>query len=126
MKRRTLLKTAVAAAATASLPRAARAQAKITFLTWNLVDMEDLIRDWIRGYEQLRPGTEVEWIDKKGPELPAFYQTQLAAGTPPDVIDIQGALGLEYAGQGALMDLTPRLAADAAYKNQFEQSYLAN
>jgi len=88
--------------------------------------MEDLIRGWIRGFTDTRPGVEVEWVDKKGPELPAFYQTQIAAGTPPDVIDIQGALGLEYAGQGALVDLTPHLAADAAYKNQFEQSYLAN
>lgn len=128
MKRRTLLTTAAAAAATAALPRAPHAQAprKITFLTWNLVDMEDLIRGWIRGFISTRPGVEVEWVDKKGPELPAFYQTQLAAGTPPDVIDIQGALGLEYAGQGALTDLTPRFAADNAFKSQFEQAYLAN
>jgi ABC-type glycerol-3-phosphate transport system substrate-binding protein len=130
MKRRTLLKSAAAAAvaATAALPRAIHAQAarKLTFLTWNLVDMEDLIRGWIRGFTATRPGVEVEWVDKKGPELPAFYQTQLAAGTPPDVIDIQGALGLEYAGQGALVDLTARLAADSAYKGAFEQAYLAN
>ena len=129
MKRRTLLKSAAATAALATLPRRIYAQTasrKITFMTWNLVDMEDLIRGWIRGFVQSRPGVEVEWIDKKGPELPAFYQTQLAAGTPPDVIDIQGALGLEYAGQGALLDLTPRFAADSAFKNQFEQSYLAN
>lgn len=129
MKRRTLLKNAAASAAVAALPRRIYAQTgprKITFMTWNLVDMEDMIRGWIRGFVQTRPGVEVEWIDKKGPELPAFYQTQLAAGTPPDVIDIQGALGLEYAGQGALLDLTPRFAADAAFKNQFEQAYLAN
>ncbi len=129
MNRRTLLKTAAATAAVAALPRRIYAQTgprKITFMTWNLVDMEDMIRGWIRGFVQTRPGVEVEWIDKKGPELPAFYQTQLAAGTPPDVIDIQGALGLEYAGQGALLDLTPRFAADAAFKNQFEQAYLAN
>ena len=79
-----------------------------------------------QGFMQSRPGVEVEWLDKKGPELPAFYQTQLAAGTPPDVIDIQGALGLEYAAQGALLDLTPLFAAEAAVKGRYDQDYLSN
>jgi ABC-type glycerol-3-phosphate transport system substrate-binding protein len=52
--------------------------------------------------------------------------TQLAAGTPPDIIDIQGALGLEYAAQGALADLTPRFAAEAEIKGRYDQDYLAN
>lgn len=128
LKRRTILKGALGAAAATTLPRTIHAQSarKITFLTWNLVDMETTIRGWIAGYTRMRPGVEVEWIDKKGPELPAFYQTQLAAGTPPDVIDIQGALGLEYAGQGALVDLTPLLNAENAVKGRFDASYLSN
>ena len=39
--------------------------------------------------------------------MPVFYQTQLVAGTPPDVINTQGALWVEYAANGALLDLTP-------------------
>lgn len=128
INRRRVLKSAAAVAATAALPMPAIAQApkKITFLTWNIIDTADLINGWIARFKKDRPGVEVEWQDKKGPELPAFYQTQLAAGTPPDIINTQGALGLEYAGQGALLDLTPRLKADAAYGKSFNANYLSN
>ena len=125
MRRRQIL-AASAALAALPLPSIAQAPKKITWLTWNLVHLESHIKGWIAAFTASHPGAEVEWIDKKGPELPAFYQTQLAAGTPPDVIDIQGALGLEYAGQGALLDLTDRLAAQAAVKASFNEDYLAN
>lgn len=128
MKRRQLLKSTAAfsAATLVSAPAIAQAPRKISFLTWNLVHLEAQLKGWFQGFTASRPGVEIEWIDKKGPELPAYYQTQLAAGTPPDVIDIQGALGLEYAAQGALADLTPLLAKEAAVKARYDQDYLSN
>ena len=128
MQRRQLLKSTAAfsAASVLGAPAIAQAPKKITFLTWNLVHLEAPLKGWIAGFIKSRPGVEVEWVDKKGPELPAYYQTQLAASTPPDVIDIQGALGLEYAAQGALLDLTPRLGAEAAVKARYEPAYLSN
>jgi ABC-type glycerol-3-phosphate transport system substrate-binding protein len=129
--RRSVLKTAGAAAATtaASLlgaPAFAQAPKKITFLTWNIIDQKELIEGWINRFKSTRPGVEVEWLDKKGPEFSPFYQTQLTAGTPPDVINTQGALGLEYAAQGALLDLTPLFAAEAAVKARYDPNYLSN
>jgi len=126
--RRTLLKTAAAAAATSVFPTPAIGQAskKITFLTWNIIDQKELIEGWIKRFQAARPGVEVEWLDKKGPDFGPFYQTQLTAGTPPDVINTQGALGLEYAAQGALLDLTPLLAREAAIKSRFDANYLGN
>ena len=126
--RRTLLKTAAAAAATSVFPTPAIGQAskKITFLTWNIIDQKELIEGWIKRFLAARPGVEVEWLDKKGPDFGPFYQTQLTAGTPPDVINTQGALGLEYAAQGALLDLTPLLAKEAAIKSRFDANYLGN
>ena len=126
--RRKFLKASAAAAAAGTLPLPAIAQApkKITFLTWNIIDTAEIINGWIKRFTKDRPGVEVEWQDKKGPELPTFYQTQLAAGTPPDIINTQGALGLEYASQGALLDLTPRFKADADYVKRFDPNYLAN
>ncbi|MBA2528172.1 MAG: extracellular solute-binding protein, partial [Pyrinomonadaceae bacterium] len=50
----------------------------------------------------------------------------MTAGTPPDVINTQGALGLEYAAQGALLDLTPLFAKEAAIKNRYDANYLGN
>src|SRR5439155_24945384 len=126
--RRTLLKTAAAAAATSVIPAPAIGQGtkKISFLTWNIIDQKELIEGWIKRFQSTRPGVEVEWLDKKGPEFGPFYQTQLVAGTPPDVINTQGALGLEYAAQGALLDLMPRLKAEAAVRDRFNADYLSN
>ena len=130
--RRTILKTAgAAAAATAAtaitgFPAIAQGTKKITFLTWNIIDQKELIDGWIKRFQSTRPGVEVEWLDKKGPEFGPFYQTQLTAGTPPDVINTQGALGLEYAAQGALLDLTPLFAKEAATKARYDANYLSN
>ena len=126
--RRTVLKSAAAAAATTVVgaPAIAQAPKKITFLTWNIIDQKELIDGWIARFKSTRPGVDVEWLDKKGPEFGPFYQTQLTAGTPPDVINTQGALGLEYAAQGALMDLTPLFAKEAATKARYDANYLGN
>jgi ABC-type glycerol-3-phosphate transport system substrate-binding protein len=128
ISRRTLVKSGAGtiAAAALGMPAIAQAPKKISFLTWNIIDQEPMIRGWIARFMKDRPGVEVEWLDKKGPEIPVFYQTQLAAGTPPDVINTQGALGLEYAGQGALLDLTPRLNAEADVRTRFNADYLSN
>ena len=122
LNRRTILQAGTGLAT----PSIAQTRRRISFLTWNIIDQEPLIRGWIASFERANPGAEVEWLDKKGPELPPFYQTQLAAGTPPDVINTQGALWLEYAAGGALLDMTPLIAQDAAMRGRFNAEYLAN
>ena len=126
--RRTLLKSAAAAAATSFIaaPAIGQSSKKITFLTWNIIDQKELIEGWIKRFQSTRPGVEVEWLDKKGPEFNPFYQTQLTAGTAPDVINTQGALGLEYAAQGALLDLTPLFKKEAAVRSRYDPNYLGN
>ncbi len=125
--RRTILKSAAAAAASAiAIPGIAQGSRKITFLTWNIIDQKELIEGWIKRFQSTRPGVEVEWLDKKGPEFNPFYQTQLTAGTAPDVINTQGALGLEYASQGALLDLTPLFKKDPATRARYDPNYLGN
>jgi ABC-type glycerol-3-phosphate transport system substrate-binding protein len=124
MKRRTFL----AASAVTALARPAIAQTskKLTFLSWNIVDQADMFKVWFAEFGKAHPGVEIEWLDKKGPDLPPFYQTQLAAGTPPDVVDLQGGIGVEYAAQGALLDLTPYLTAHPDVKARFNTDYLNN
>ncbi len=102
MKRRTVLHGALAGATALALPLASRAQAsrKLSYLTWNIADQEQLFKEEFADFRSANPGVEIEWLDKKGTELPAFYQTQLVAGTAPDVVDLQGALWVEYAANG--------------------------
>jgi ABC-type glycerol-3-phosphate transport system substrate-binding protein len=124
MKRRTFL--AATAATVLAAPALAQTSKKLTFLSWNIVDQADLFKVWFTEFGKLHPGVEIEWLDKKGPDLTPFYQTQLAAGTPPDVVDLQGGIGVEYAAQGALLDLTPYLNEHPDVKERFDLDYLGN
>jgi len=100
------------------------AQKKISVLTWNIPVYEEKIKGWIADFKQIRPDITVEWIDKKGPELGPFYQTQSAAGTPPDIVNVQGALWLEYAANGALLDLGPYLAKEREVAGRFDPNFM--
>lgn len=116
---RTLLKGAAAAAMGLGMASAATAADKITILTWNLPVYGEKIDGWIKEFNEKHPDIEVEWIDKKGTEWATFYQTQLAAGTPPDVVNIQGALWAEYAANDQLLDLGAYLEKDADFSGRF-------
>ena len=128
MDRRTVLKTGLAAAGTLAMPAYLRAQSnkKLSILTWNIADQEALFKEEFEEFKKANPGVEIEWLDKKGPDLPAFYQTQLVAGTAPDVIDIQGALWVEWAANGALLDLTPYFKNDPAFVKLFNPDYMSS
>ncbi|HXW23457.1 MAG TPA: hypothetical protein VEK73_01830, partial [Xanthobacteraceae bacterium] len=103
LKRRTVLEAAVVGAAALAMPFVGRAQGspKLSLLTWNIADQEQLFKAEFADFQKTHAGVEIEWLDKKGTEFPAFYQTQLVAGTPPDIVDLQGALWVEYAAGGA-------------------------
>src|SRR5438876_2923314 len=128
MKRRTILQAALAGATTLALPYASRAQTprKLSYLTWNIADQEQLFKEEFADFRSANAGVEIEWIDKKGTELPAFFQTQLVAGTPPDVVDLQGAIWVEYAAGGALLDLTPYLEKEPDVARLYNPDYLAS
>src|SRR5258708_39008820 len=127
MDRRTILKAGAATAGTLAMPAYLRAQSnkKLSILTWNIADQEALFKEEFADFQKANPGVEIEWLDKKGPDLPAFYQTQLVAGTAPDIIDIQGALLVEWASNGALLDLTPYFPNDPAFVKLFQPDYLS-
>jgi len=103
---------------------AAQAQKKISVLTWNIPYFEEGFKKWTEAYKKIHPDVTVEWLDKKGTEWSTFYQTQVVAGTPPDIIDVQGGLWLEYASQGGLVDLTPYLAKDKDYTDRIYPEFL--
>jgi len=103
----------------------AAAQKKISVLTWNIPIYKEKIGGWIADFKQIHPDAEVEWLDKKGTEWATFYQTQVAGGAAPDVIDVQGALCLGYAANGGLVDLTPYLAREPGLRDWYHPKFLA-
>ncbi len=105
-------------------PASAQDKKKLTLLTWNLPIYEEKFRGWIADFEELHPDFTVEWLDKKGTEWGTFYQTQLVAGTPPDIIDVQGMLWAEYAAADGLVDMTPYLEAEPDVAGRFNQDGL--
>ncbi len=119
MLKRLMTGVAVFAVAGLTMILSAGAADKITVLTWNLPIYGEKIAGWIKEFNEKHPDIEVEWIDKKGTEWATFYQTQLAAGTPPDVVNIQGALWAEYAANDQLLDLTPYLDKDPGFEGRF-------
>jgi ABC-type glycerol-3-phosphate transport system substrate-binding protein len=105
-------------------PDAGAQEKKLTLLTWNLPIYEEKFRGWIADFKELHPDFEVEWLDKKGSEWATFYQTQLIAGTAPDIIDVQGMLWAEYAAADGLVDLTPYLEKEPEVRDRFNQDGL--
>jgi ABC-type glycerol-3-phosphate transport system substrate-binding protein len=94
---------------------AVEAQKKLSVLTWNIPYYEDGFKKWVTDFNKKHPDITIERLDKKGTEYATFYQTQVVAGTAPDIIDVQGALWLEYAAKGGLVDLTDYLKRDQDY-----------
>lgn len=97
---------------------------ELTLLTWNISFYEENIMGWIEDFEKENPGVTVKWLDKKGSEFDTFFMTQLAAGDPPDIIDIQGPLFAKYADMGALKDLGDWLANDPDVKGRYNENVI--
>jgi ABC-type glycerol-3-phosphate transport system substrate-binding protein len=128
MDRRTVLKAGVAAAGTLAMPAYLRAQSnkKLSILTWNIADQEAMFKEEFADFQKTNPGVEIEWLDKKGPDFPAFYQTQLVAGTAPDIVDLQGAIWVEWAANGALLDLTPYVTKEPEFLKLYNPDYMSS
>jgi ABC-type glycerol-3-phosphate transport system substrate-binding protein len=128
MKRRSVVKGALAGAGILAAPAYLRAQSskKLSFLSWNVADQQELFKQEFADFQAANPGVEIEWLDKKGPDLPAFYQTQLVAGTAPDIIDLQGELWVEWAANGALLDLTPYMQKEPELAKLYNPDYMSS
>ncbi len=104
----------------------AQAQKELSVLTWNILYFQDGFEKWVKAFKKIHPDFTIKRLDKKGTEWSTYYQTQVVAGTPPDIIDVQGALWLEYASKGGLVDLTPYLKKDKAYTDIIYPDILNN
>lgn len=97
---------------------------KLVFLSWNAPQNAPMFQRWIDAFEKRHPDVQIELLDKTGSEWATFYQTQLVAGTAPDIIDIQGFLWVEYASDDGLVDLKPYLDAHPEARDRYNQDVL--
>lgn len=97
----------------------------LTLLTWNAPQNEPMFRSWMDEFKKAHPDVSFNWLDKKGSEWAAFYQTQLVGKTPPDIIDIQGSLWAAYAAKNYLLDLTPFLEKEPDVRDRFSSKILS-
>jgi ABC-type glycerol-3-phosphate transport system substrate-binding protein len=123
MNRRHLLASFIGATALA-FAQPALAQKTLTFLTWNAPSNAPMFKDWIETFEAQNPGVKVQWVDKPGTEWPAYYQTQLVAGSPPDLINVQANLWVEYATNDVILDLSDRLKKEPEVHARYNPDFL--
>ena len=65
MHRRTVLKGALSTVTALAMPHVARGQRsrKLSFLSWNISDQEQLFKEEFADFQKAYPGTEIDWLD---------------------------------------------------------------
>lgn len=111
--------TWLAAVALACSPTHARAAAppqRLVLWTMQLAPFHnDYVNGLIAGFERAHPGVTVKWVDVPWSEMERKTLTAIAAGAPPDVVNLNPQFSAKLAELGALADpeafLTPQQVA---------------
>jgi putative chitobiose transport system substrate-binding protein len=92
-------------AATVAAPSVGRASASLTLWTMQLSPFHD---DYVKGvlnhFEALHPGVRLKWVDVAWAEMERKVLASLAAGTAPDVVNLNPQFSARLAELGALED----------------------
>lgn len=107
----------LALALVAAVSVSAQAAATITFWTMSLTpQFTDYIEGLVRTYEAENPGVKVVWRDIPYNTLQQQFLAAVAAGNPPDVVNLPSAWTVAMAERNALLSmdevLTPEEQAD--------------
>jgi multiple sugar transport system substrate-binding protein len=96
----------------------------ITFQTWSLKNatFTPYFTGLIKAFEQLHPGTTINWIDQPGSNYPDKVTSQVTSGSLPDVINLPPDIAHTVAKTGYLLDLTKN---DPAIAQTYVSSGLA-
>lgn len=79
---------------------------EITFQTWNLkASFQDYFEGVVDGFEEEYPGTSVRWIDQPADGYADKLSADAAAGTLPDVVNLDAGTGYPLAASGLLLNL---------------------
>lgn len=79
---------------------------KISFQTWNLkANFQEYFEGVVDDFEAEYPGTEVTWIDQPAEGYADKLSADAAAGTLPDVVNLDPGTGYPLAQAGMLLNL---------------------
>lgn len=79
---------------------------EITFQTWNLkANFQEYFDGVIADFEEEYPGTSVTWVDQPAEGYADKLSADAAAGTLPDVVNLDPGTGYPLAQAGMLMNL---------------------
>ena len=86
--------------------------ATVRYMTWYGADRLPTTQAWIKAYNEEYPKVKVEIEELVLADVPAKFQTQLAGGTPPDLILADSHAQTKWFDSGAHLDMTQFLARD--------------
>ena len=89
----------------------------MTFMGWGGQQEDEGVRAAIEVFEQENPGIHVEWLQvptQTTPDFTSAFLSNVAAGTPPDTAFVDSSNYETFSKRGLLMDITDRIARDAA------------
>ncbi|MFM8737997.1 MAG: ABC transporter substrate-binding protein [Betaproteobacteria bacterium] len=108
MKRRSIITSWAAHAAwaaTVAAPSVGRASASLTLWTMQLSPFHDeYVKGVLNRFEALHPGVRLKWVDVAWAEMERKVLASLAAGTAPDVVNLNPQFSARLAELGALED----------------------
>ncbi len=110
--------TATPAAAPSSQEGAAASETvqKLVVASFYAVDQTSGWAGLVDAFEQENPGIQVETQVTPSTEYLPKILTQIAADTPPDVLGVENTPFIQFVRKNVLLDLTPKLEADQAFK----------
>lgn len=85
----------------------------------------DYFHSVIREYERNHPGVKIRWIDIPYDSAIQKLMSSVAAGSPPDVVNLSADFLAKFAGMGALADIYKLIPPDSL-KNIFLPNALNN
>jgi multiple sugar transport system substrate-binding protein len=125
MNRRVLLSGTIAAGTAAGLaacglpgqssgpPAGLKEQAvTLRYMTWYGGDRLPTTQAWVKAFNDEWPKVKVDIEEMPLAEIPTKFQTQLAGGTPPDLLLADSHAQTKWFDTGAHLDMTPMLARD--------------
>ena len=102
-----------AARPAAGAPKAPAALRTLVFWTMQLAPFHnDYVNGLITRFEADHPGVRVRWVDVPWAEMERKVLASIAAGTAPDVVNLNPQFSSRLAELGALVDPRPHLSAD--------------